>query len=194
MKRLSQINLNTPHYFDGFFNEKEIDSQNLLRQETYLRLIEPFKPRSVIELGCGISYFPALAAEKYESAWGLDFAAKTIERLRREIPEVNYVEGDATDTPFRDGFFNAVVAGEIIEHLEEPEELIREMGRICAFNGVILVSTPHLEFDDPEHLWEFEEDDLIEMLSMWGKPQTMTINSDRFKGRSYIFAWVQKTK
>jgi ubiquinone/menaquinone biosynthesis C-methylase UbiE len=194
MKRLSQLNINQSSYFDEQFNAESIERSNNLRQEHYLKIIEPYKPTSVIELGCGISYFLPMAAEKYPDVWGLDFAPQSISRMKKEFPDINYVVGDAMHTPFKAGDFDAVVAGEIIEHMEEPEELVREMARITRDGGVILISTPHLEFDDPEHLWEFEESDLRRMLSYFGEPQTMTLNSEIFPGRSYLFAWCQKTR
>ncbi len=51
----------------------------------------------------------------------------------------------------------------------------------------MILSTPHLEFEDPEHLWEFEE------LDFFNKGFFVeTLLSERFPGRSYIFAWKRK--
>jgi RNA recognition motif-containing protein len=71
-------------------------------------------------------------------------------------------------------------------------ELIEEMVRIT--KDKIIISTPHLEFQDPEHLFEYDEKDLIKMLSPYGKVKCETIKSDRFKGRSYTFALCELKK
>ena len=53
----------------------------------------------------------------------------------------------------------------------------------------MIISTPYMEYDDKEHLWEFDESDLIRMFSHYGKSKCETIHSKWFPGRSYIFAW-----
>lgn len=190
MKRLRTENINTPEYFDNQFEDKPIDMENNLRQEKYLEMIGNKRGR-VIELGCGVSYFPQMATKLGES-WGLDFTPKAMEKMRKELPEVNYVCGDALCTPFRDGFFDIVVSGELLEHLERPQELVDEMARIAKKDGVLVLSTPHLEFDDPEHIWEFSLADLKEMFSKYGQTRTDVIQSDRFPGREYLFIVCQK--
>ena len=186
MKKLNNVNINTPDYFDSQFSVKKIDFENTLRQSKYLELIGE-GVETVIEVGCGMSAFCPMAMVKYPNVWGLDFAQESIERLREVYTKVQYVVGDALNTPFKDKFFDAVVAGEIIEHFEEPQKFVDELVRICKPGGRVILSTPHLEFNDPEHLWEFEEQDLHDMFSKYGTTTVETIKSDKFLGRSYLF-------
>lgn len=174
-------NINTPEYFDKFFSKRKVDTKNLLRQEFYLRHTR--KGRT-IELGCGNSYFPEMARQKGES-WGLDFSPKTIEAMKVKFPKVNYVVGDAKRTPFADKYFDTVVAGEIIEHLEDPVGFVMEC---CRIGRKVIISTPNLEFKDPEHLWEFTAEDLCGMFAGIGKVKIKTISSKKFPGRKYLFA------
>jgi SAM-dependent methyltransferase len=46
--------------------------------------------------------------------------------------------------PFRPASFDGVFAGEIIEHLFEPIEFLRECRRVLAPGGAIVVTTPNL--------------------------------------------------
>lgn len=174
MKKLTDIQINTPDYWD----EHQTAFDFGLRQQKYYEWVG--KGDKICELGCGLS--PFLAKSRFKEKWGIDFSKKTVEKARELYRGVNYFQCEATNTPFKDGYFDYVVAGEIIEHLDNPEDLIKEMLRI-ANKGVIL-STPHLEFIDPEHLWEFGEHDFIEMGF-----DTQIIHSDRFEGREYLFAW-----
>lgn len=190
MKRLRETNINTPEYFDNQFNLKEIDSTNLLRQKFYIQ--EVLSGQKVIELGCGMSYFPQMAYLKGAISYGLDFSEQAISKLRDEFPNVNYIVGDALKTSFEDGFFDVVVSGEVIEHIEEPKRLVEEMNRICKPKGKIILSTPKLEFDDHEHLWEFEEIDLHHLFNPFGIVQTFIKESDKFPGRKYIFMICEK--
>jgi len=186
MKRLRDENINTYWYFDEQFDSKPVDKVNLLRQEKYLEHVRP--NTQVIELGCGMSYFPEMANKKGAQSYGVDFSQKAIQRLQLEFPGVKYMKCDATKTPFPNGKFETVVSGEVIEHLEEPQDLVDEMARICKKGGKMIISTPHLEFDDPEHVWEFEEIDLKMMMGKFGPTKIETLKSTKFPGREYIIA------
>lgn len=179
MKQFNIQNINEPTYWD----EHQTALDYGLRQQKYLNLARAGD--KIIELGCGLS--PMLAHACYfNEAWGVDYSQKTIDKAQELYPEVNYVCADACHTGI-DEKFDCVVAGEVIEHLENPTDLLEEMDRLCKVGGQMILSTPHLEFNDPEHLWEFYEDDF----RLWGF-NVETVHSERFPGRSYLFAWKDK--
>jgi len=174
MRKLQSKNINTPEYWDK--HQTALDFG--LRQKEYERLR---LGNSVIELGCGLS--PFLLRSMANVKVGLDFSPRTCEHAAKIYPSVVYVVGDALRTPFPDRSFDTVVAGELIEHVDDPQALIQEMKRIARKR--IIVSTPRLEFEDPEHVWEITLQDLKEMM---GGP-SHKIDSERFPGRSYYFAY-----
>ena len=190
MKRLREFNINTQVYFDEQFEDKKVDKQNLLRQNKYLEHVK--RGDTVIELGCGMSYFPEMARLKGAKSYGVDFSSSAITSLKYQFPRVFYMKCDAQHTPFPEGKFDVVVSGEVIEHMEDPYQLPYEMARICKKGGKIIISTPHLEFDDPEHVWEFTEEDMKEILGQFGTVSCETIKSTKFPGREYIIAVCQK--
>lgn len=184
MKNFKVKNINSESYWDTHQTAMDFG----LRQQKYSDLaIGGF---SIIELGCGLSPFLHKAPFQYKV--GIDYSPKTIYEAQKLYPEVEYIIADCTNTPFPDKEFQVSVAGEVIEHLEDPTELINEMVRIT--KDRIIISTPHLEFEDPEHLFEYDEKDLIKMLSPFGKVTCETIKSSRFKGRSYVFALCELKK
>lgn len=65
----------------------------------------------------------------------------------RSLPH-NYtssVIGDALDLPepFKPGSFDAIVAGELIEHLERPLDFLRSCHKTLAHGGILVLSTPN---------------------------------------------------
>lgn len=52
------------------------------------------------------------------------------------------IVSDITDIPVEDNQFDAVLCTEVLEHLPHPEDAIREMGRICKTDGVLLLTAP----------------------------------------------------
>ena len=80
--------------------------------------------------------------------------------------------------PFDDGSFDAVVAGELLEHLQFPDALVAEVRRVLRPGGVLVGSVPNayrlksrLLFlagrapeDDPTHLRMFSPDAMRSLL------------------------------
>jgi ubiquinone/menaquinone biosynthesis C-methylase UbiE len=173
MKQINSINLNDANYWDKNIAKPKFG----IRQKKYLELAG--KGNKIIELGCGLSPFLNKARKNFKECAGLDFSTKTIIEARNRFPKVEYIYGDCTKTNFKDKEFDVSVAGELIEHLEDPQKLIDEMKRITKKR--IILSTAKMEYNDPEHLWEFTKEDL----ERWGKVEE--IKSDWFPGRSYLF-------
>ena len=185
MKVVSKKNINTPEYFNKFFRNKKENIANVLRQRA---MLEYYEGGTAIELGCGMSPLVVMLKEKSPRSriYGLDFSVEAIKKMAENHSNINWVVGDATVTQFIDNNFDYVFAGELIEHIENPQYLVEEMVRIIKPRGMIVVSTPQLEFKDKEHLWEFSPTDLYKMFYHYGDTKIKRIKSEIFRGRSYL--------
>lgn len=60
----------------------------------------------------------------------------------------NVVRADAQNPPFKDETFDGVFAGEIIEHLENPAQFLREVERVLKRGGATNTdNTKHSQFE-----------------------------------------------
>ena len=76
---------------------------------------------------------------------GVDVDALTVEHSRVNYagPNLEFELGTAVDlSAFEDGSFGAVVAFEIIEHVREQEQVLAEIARVLADDGILVISTP----------------------------------------------------
>jgi SAM-dependent methyltransferase len=100
-------------------------------------------------------------------------------RLMTEQQRARAVIGSAEDLPFAPGSFDAVFAGEIVEHLADPDRALR--GWIAALRpgGRLVLTTPnrtHLmarmtgryQPKNPEHLFEYSRDELVAAIDRAG--------------------------
>ena len=60
--------------------------------------------------------------------------------------------------PFSDGSFNEIEANHILEHLDKPFMVMKELHRILAPNGTLTIRVPHFSrgFSHPEHCHGFD--------------------------------------
>jgi 2-polyprenyl-3-methyl-5-hydroxy-6-metoxy-1,4-benzoquinol methylase len=106
-----------------------------LVQET-LRL----QPGRVLDVGCGsglvIKRLLALHRAEYV---GVDVQAA------QDAAGWSYVGADITrGLPFPDARFDCVLLGEVIEHVPDPDHLLREARRVLQPRGHVVVTTPNL--------------------------------------------------
>jgi ubiquinone/menaquinone biosynthesis C-methylase UbiE len=123
--------------------------------------------RRVLDVGCGNGYGTTELAQSAATVIGLDVAADVVAAADKLYarPNVRFLPGSAAQLPFRDGIFDLVVAFEVIEHLADWADLIREARRVLAPGGQLIVSTPNKAFytdsrggagANPFHVHEFE--------------------------------------
>lgn len=123
----------------------------LLRSENNLRnpwiqsvLVKTFHhPCSVLDIGCGGGYLTNFLAQKGHLVTGIDLSlsslqiAKTLDKTK----SVDYRRANAYELPFADNSFDAVCAMDIIEHVENPGQLIHEASRVLKKGGLFFFHT-----------------------------------------------------
>jgi 2-polyprenyl-3-methyl-5-hydroxy-6-metoxy-1,4-benzoquinol methylase len=114
-------------------------------------------PARVLDAGCGWGVtLDALEERGYEAA-GLDVSRRTLEHLDR--PGRRLIEADLTQ-PLPENAVKeaetqgalAVLALDVLEHLDDDRATVRRLGRLVSPGGVVIVSVPAL----PELFSEFD--------------------------------------
>jgi SAM-dependent methyltransferase len=97
----------------------------------------------VLDAGCGRSLFTEI-----RPGWPFMVVAADVEHpllceRRREFPNVHWAVAGAHPLPFRSGAFDAVFAGELIEHLADPRQGLAEFNRVLDEGGLLILTTPN---------------------------------------------------
>jgi GT2 family glycosyltransferase/ubiquinone/menaquinone biosynthesis C-methylase UbiE len=101
--------------------------------------------KRVLDLACGSGYGTALLAHAAAEVTGVDLNSAAIRQAKKRYKQTNlkYVTADCYDLPFEAGVFDAVVANEMIEHVDDHDGLVEQAKRVLTPGGLFLISTPN---------------------------------------------------
>lgn len=172
MRRWNLTNINTPEYFDGMWRQWAEADFDHRRMEAMTDCVMPYWGR-VLDvgagyLGCGMyvslqkSY---LNCQIYAVDFSMEAAQLTVQRCGDNL---HYVLGDIHHLPFGSAVFHHAFLGEVIEHVEDPVRLLREIKRVLLPDCCLCVSTVNMHCATakrngckyPDHVWDFTQDSL----------------------------------
>jgi SAM-dependent methyltransferase len=139
----------------------------------YLFALRWSKDKKVLDVASGSGYGAALLSQAASQVWALELDRQSVVYARRTWDRSNliFVQGDATSLPFASASFDLVVALEILEHVQNSSNLVREIARVVRPSGVALISTPDKarysdarNYSNPFHVREFYRDEFAELL------------------------------
>lgn len=197
MKRLIKegVGLNSPAEYDRIYFERKKKEPDPFDVRRWKKLLHYYKGGRLLDVGALDSLVPQIAREYYPDAevWGIDVAAEAIKDMQERFPDIIYKMEDAYNTHFPKNYFQYIVAGEIIEHLDDPSRFIAEMIRILKRGGILAISTPEEEerevgaVDHERHVWSINKEDLENLLKPHGVVIVRTMASQYFP--TYEYHW-----
>jgi 2-polyprenyl-6-hydroxyphenyl methylase / 3-demethylubiquinone-9 3-methyltransferase len=97
----------------------------------------------VLDLACGAGFLSNYLAERGHRVTGLDQSAESlaVAAERDAAGTVSYRVGDAIALPFPDASFDVVCAMDLLEHVEDPDRVIAEIGRVLRPGGLFFFHT-----------------------------------------------------
>jgi len=101
----------------------------------------------LLEIGSATGVLSAYLFSKYRVT-SVDNAPKMIARAKENYPYIDFQVADASHLPFKDESFSVVVASSLINLVEERQEILNEMLRVCKRDGKVLLLFPLEGFSD----------------------------------------------
>jgi 2-polyprenyl-3-methyl-5-hydroxy-6-metoxy-1,4-benzoquinol methylase len=102
----------------------------------------PFKPTRVLDYGAGVGRFTPVLQATYPDAkiTGADLMPRP-----EALPEtIGWLQGDLNHAlDVADGAFDLIFSIGVIEHLENPRHMLRELFRMLSPGGAAVVTTPN---------------------------------------------------
>ena len=121
-------------------------------------------PRSTVRglnLGTGEGDYDRMVAAYCAELIGCDVNEEDLvhaRSLNKDVPNLRYELNNALALTYPDNHFDLIVSCEVIEHVGQPAQMIREMYRVLKPGGVAIMTFPSREFpvtyDPVNRIWQ----------------------------------------
>ena len=128
------IKLGHPSYVWRFGQDRRLDM---------IRRFVDLPGARVLDIGCGIGAYVQKFSAFDASAFGVDVDAEKLADAHRD-KNIDLLAVSVSETlPFPENSFDAVLLHEVIEHVDDDAQAIREAHRVCKRGGRVIVFAPN---------------------------------------------------
>ncbi len=131
------------HFQSPYYLER---TRTAIYQPEYFPLIRKWcgvgENKRILDVGCGSGFFSRVLASGNEnvSVMGIDLDKGLIEYARtkaKDLPGMDFFEGDALHLPFKDREFDAVTSHTFLTSVNDPAGALKEMIRVLKPGGIL---------------------------------------------------------
>src|SRR5947209_20177898 len=108
---------------------------DLIRQYVELRA------KRILDIGCGLGMYVSRFRQFSDDVYGVDIDPDKIGRASEWLPNLRV--SSAEELPYEDDCFDIILLNEVIEHVDDDRQTIREAYRVLAPGGHIVVYAPN---------------------------------------------------
>jgi 2-polyprenyl-3-methyl-5-hydroxy-6-metoxy-1,4-benzoquinol methylase len=111
-----------------------------------LAKIADLAPATFLDAGCGEGFVAELLLRQMPGLelTGFDFNPDAVEIAKAKNPGATFITASIFDLPFDDNRFDVVGCFEVLEHLTDPRQALKELMRVAG--RAVIISVPHEPF------------------------------------------------
>jgi len=169
------------------------------RYQQVLKVIPKDKSLKILDIGCGDGVLSwKLFNQTKSKITGVDTDEHSLKFARKEIQKrnarANFIKANAHKLPFKNNSFDVIIATEIIEHLEKPQIMLREIKRVLKPKGQVIITTPIKLSETPQdkmHVKEYTSLELKNLLNKYFDKVTIKTSHPVWLKNLYTFTLVK---
>ncbi len=98
----------------------------------------------LLEVGSGLGHLVAQLECSFKTT-ATDINWWALEQSSGIARATDHIASSANLLPYKDGAFDVIIIKHVVEHLVEPDAALKEIYRVTAPGGIVLLSTPNLD-------------------------------------------------
>ena len=130
----------------GHQKNKIQDLSKYVVTKPYKKIFKYLKRESVngslLDIGCSNGEFMYSAKKEGFAVSGVELNSYTAKIAKNN--GLNVFIGSLENANFSYGSFDVIFLGDLIEHVEDPEKLVKKCFELLKMNGILIVSTPNM--------------------------------------------------
>ncbi len=104
----------------------------------------------VLEAGCATGALSVAMTQAGHIVTGVDYSRQMIEHAKSNHKNIEFLEANVLDLPFKSNEFDFVIATSLINIIDNKKLGISELTRCCKQGGEISILVPSTEFNDKD--------------------------------------------
>lgn len=173
-------------FYNENFRKKGWKNPELIPRHDYtIAELKWLGVKTILDIGCGIGSFLSLCRDRDFICYGFDFSPIAIRICRKYNKLENVWIGNALDKENYVGKYDAYLAIEVLEHITQDLEVIRNLKPNIPF----IFSLPSWANPGSSHVRCFRSD--IEIIQRYDKIVDIR-NIKRFGTRQVVIAWTRQ--
>ncbi len=152
------------------YNESALIVAGSIYYNIYHKSLDYIKSTDIVlDIASGEGYGSEILSEKANYVHGGDYDIETIRRSTLKYTKysnLNYVNVDVTNLPFKDDYFDVVTSMETVEHVDE-NLFVENVSRVLKKDGYLIVTPPQNNYSfnlTPWHVKEYSANEIRELL------------------------------
>jgi len=130
--------------YDNYYHSGNLTVPGFVleRLAEIVRSFEKYRSHNrFLDVGCGAGTLLNIAGNEGWQAEGVEISKPSVEFLQSK--GIKVFHGYLSSANFPDDSFDVITAVEILEHITNPEDVIKEINRILRPGGLFWATTPH---------------------------------------------------
>lgn len=107
---------------------------------------------NLLDVGCGTGVIMHFIKGRVKKIYGIDVSKEDLQKAKMKGILTTYVNFDRMKFPFETNFFDTVTCLDVIEHVLDPQMLLKEIHRVLRKDGTLILSTPNIRFSN--HIYD----------------------------------------
>lgn len=171
-------------YYKSWGLDSDVDEiTRVMKRSTFRNRLsgipDHLKKGRILDVGCATGYFLEEAQNIGLEPWGVEISPYSAAIARQKFEDRIY-EGTLETAGFPEGHFDVITLSDLLEHVTDPTLFLREVKRILAENGLLMIVTPNVASLSArlmadrwthfkrEHIWYFSPGTIKSLLALNG--------------------------